>query len=145
MSTCMKTIPSFCFLSKFAAIYALLRSPQTWRNVNLYTLNPTRISMSGGRAGTPRASYDRTRREQESQKDREARLDRQRLRKNHLTPGQRWVTLLVIIYINRIQMWYNGLNWNITYVLDVVVITILEPAENSARLSQVFSKTVSMK
>ena len=29
------------------------------------------------------------------QEDREARLDRQRLRTNHLTPGQRWVPLLV--------------------------------------------------
>ena len=38
------------------------------------------------RAGTPGASYDRTRREQESQEDREARLDRQRLRTNHLMP-----------------------------------------------------------
>ena len=32
--------------------------------------------------------------EQESQEDREARLGRQRLRKNHLTPRQRWVPLL---------------------------------------------------
>ena len=43
------------------------------------------------RAGTPGASYDRTTKERESQEDREARLDRQRLRTNHLTPGQRWV------------------------------------------------------
>ena len=55
----------------------------------------------GGRAGTPgasydRTSYDRTKREQKSQEDREARLDRQRLRTNHLTPGQRWVPLLVV-------------------------------------------------
>ena len=40
--------------------------------------------MAGGRAGAPGASYDRTMREQESQKDRAARLDRQRLRENHL-------------------------------------------------------------
>ena len=43
-------------------------------------LNRTTISMPGGRAGTPGASYERTRREQESREDREARLDRQRLR-----------------------------------------------------------------
>ena len=48
-----------------------------------------------GRAGTLGASYERTTREQESQEDREARLDRQHLRTNHLTPGQRWVPLLV--------------------------------------------------
>ena len=42
-----------------------------------------------GRAGTPGASYDRTRREQESQEDREARLDRQRLR----TTINTWATL----------------------------------------------------
>ena len=58
-------------------------------------LNPTRIIMSGGRSGTLGASYERTRREQESQEDRDARLDRQRLRTNHLTPGQRWVPQLV--------------------------------------------------
>ena len=52
--------------------------------------------MPGGRAGTPGVNYEKKRREQESQEDREARLDRQRLRTNHLTPGQRWVTLLVI-------------------------------------------------
>ena len=47
--------------------------------------------------GPQRVSYDRTTREQESQEDREAILDSQRLqRTNHLTPGQRWVTLLVI-------------------------------------------------
>ena len=51
--------------------------------------------MPGGRAGTPGASYERTTREQESQEDRAARLDRQRLLTNHLTPGQRWVPLLV--------------------------------------------------
>ena len=51
--------------------------------------------MPGGRAGTPGANYERTRREQESQEDREAKLDRQRLRTNKLTPGQRWVPLLV--------------------------------------------------
>ena len=43
-------------------------------------MNPTRIRMPGGRAGTPGASYERTSREQESQEDREARLGRQRLR-----------------------------------------------------------------
>ena len=58
-------------------------------------LNPTRISKPWGRAGTPGASYDRTKREQESQEDREARLDRERLRTNHLTPGYCWVPLLV--------------------------------------------------
>ena len=51
--------------------------------------------MPGGRAGTPGASYERTSREQESQEDREARFDRQRLRTNHLTPRQRWVPQLV--------------------------------------------------
>ena len=56
--------------------------------------------MPGGRAGTPGASYEKTRREQSSQEDREARLDRQRLRSNHLTPRQRWVPRLVI-YMNR--------------------------------------------
>ena len=55
-------------------------------------LNPTRICKE--REGTPGASYDRTRREQESREDREARLDRQRLRTNDLTPGQRWVPQL---------------------------------------------------
>ena len=54
-------------------------------------LNPTIISMPGGRAGTPGASYEKTRREQSSQEDREARLDRQRLRSNHLKRRQRWV------------------------------------------------------
>ena len=51
--------------------------------------------MPGGRAGTPGASYERTTKEQESQEDREAILDRQRLRTNHLTPRQRWVPQLV--------------------------------------------------
>ena len=60
-------------------------------------LNPTRISMPGGRAGTPGASYERARREQVSQEDREAKLDRQRLRTNHLTPRQRWVPQLVML------------------------------------------------
>ena len=60
-------------------------------------LNPTRISMPRGRAGAPEASYDRTRRGQESQEDREARLDRKRLSTNDLTPGQRWIPLLVVI------------------------------------------------
>ena len=46
-----------------------------------------------GRAGTPGASYERTRREHQSQEDREARLDS--LQTHHLTPGQRWVTLVV--------------------------------------------------
>ena len=63
-------------------------------------MDPTRISMPGGRAGTPKASCDRTTREQESQEDREARLDRQRLRTNHLTPRQRWVPQLVCYKIN---------------------------------------------
>ena len=45
--------------------------------------------MPGGRARTPGASYERTRSEQDSQEDREARLDRQRLLTNHLTPRQR--------------------------------------------------------
>ena len=44
-----------------------------------------------------------TRREQEAQEDREARLDRQRLRTNHLTPGQRWVPQLVI---NKYSIFY---------------------------------------
>ena len=48
-----------------------------------------------GRAGIPGAKYDRITREQESKEDIEARLDRQGLRTNHLTPGQRWVPLLV--------------------------------------------------
>ena len=51
--------------------------------------------MPGGREGTPGVSYEWTRREQEAQEDREARLDKQRLRTNRLTPGQRWVTQLV--------------------------------------------------
>ena len=51
--------------------------------------------MPGGRAGTPGASYEGTRWEQDSQEDREARLDRQRLLTNHLTPRQRWVPQLV--------------------------------------------------
>ena len=38
-------------------------------------------------AGTTAASYERTRREQGSQEDREARLDTQRIRTNHLHPG----------------------------------------------------------
>ena len=61
--------------------------------------------MPGGRAGTPGASYDRTTREQESQEDREARLDRQRLRTKHLTPRQRWVPHLVMyLYIDILPM-----------------------------------------
>ena len=40
-------------------------------------------------------SNKRTTREQDSQEDREARLDRQRLLTNHLTPRQRWVPQLV--------------------------------------------------
>ena len=52
--------------------------------------------MPWGRAGTPGASNDRTMREQESQVGREARLDRQRLLTNHLTPGQRWVPQLAL-------------------------------------------------
>ena len=57
--------------------------------------------MPGGRAGTPGASYDRTRREQESQEEGgQASTDKpfnggRRLRTNHLTPGQRRITLLV--------------------------------------------------
>ena len=47
----------------------------------------TGVEVPGGRAGTPGASYERTNREQESEEDREARFDRQRLRTNHLTPG----------------------------------------------------------
>ena len=62
-------------------------------------MNPTRIIMPGGRSWTPGASYDRTRREQQSQKDREARLDRQRRWTNHLTPRQSWVPQLVVAYI----------------------------------------------
>ena len=42
------------------------------------------------------ASTLKTRREQESQEDKEARLDRQHLRTNYLTPRQRWVPQLVI-------------------------------------------------
>ena len=48
------------------------------------------------REGSPGASYERTTRKQESQEDREARLDRQRLRTNHSTPRQRWVPQLVL-------------------------------------------------
>ena len=100
MSTFVKKIPSFFFfLSKFSAIYNLPRSHQTWQNINLDMLNPTRISMPGGRAGTTGASYERTRREQESQEDREATLDRQRLRTYHLTPRQSWVPQLYKIYV----------------------------------------------
>ena len=51
--------------------------------------------MPGGRARTPAASYERTRREQDSQEDREVRLDRERLRTNHSTPSQHWVPQLV--------------------------------------------------
>ena len=51
--------------------------------------------MPGGRAGIPGASYERTRREQSSQEDREARFDRQRLRTNNLTRRQSWVPQLV--------------------------------------------------
>ena len=55
----------------------------------IFVVNPTRrISMAGGRAGTPGARYDRTTREHESQEDREARLGRQRIRTNHLIPRQ---------------------------------------------------------
>ena len=41
-------------------------------------------------------SYERTTREQESQEDIEARLDRQRLWTNYLTPRQRWLPVLAI-------------------------------------------------
>ena len=94
MSIFVKKIPSF-FLSKFATnLLAAITS-------NLTECKPLHVESiknqhARGRAGTPGASYDRTTREQESQEeDREARLDRQRLRTNHLTPRQRWVPLLV--------------------------------------------------
>ena len=54
--------------------------------------------MPGGRAGTPGASYERTRREQESQEDREARLGRHRLLPNHLKPRQRCIPQLYNIF-----------------------------------------------
>ena len=88
MSTFVKKNPTF-FLSKFAAIYGLSRLRQTWRNVNLHKNQHAR----GGRAETPGASNNRRRREQQSQEDRKARLDRQRLQTNHLTPGQGWVII----------------------------------------------------
>ena len=50
------------------------------------------------------ASTLRTRREQESQEDREARLDRQCLRTNHITPGQRWVPQLAIDTLSVLQV-----------------------------------------
>ena len=55
--------------------------------------------MQGGRAGTPEETYERTTKEQDSQQDREARLDRQRLRANNLTPRQRWAPQLVFTYM----------------------------------------------
>ena len=82
-------------------------------------LNPTKISKPGGRAGTPRASCDRTRREQESQEDKEARLDRQRLPTNHLTPRLRWVHQLVINKTSNSKKWL------------VVVIGFQEPKQIS--------------
>ena len=54
------------------------------------------------REGTPGSSYERTTREQEYQEDREARLNRQHLRTNHLTPRQRCLPLLVM-YIFRLR------------------------------------------
>ena len=102
--------------------------------------NPTRISMPGDRAGTQGESYDRKAREQETREDRAARLDRQRLRTNHWTPGKCWVPLLVTnkkyIYYTlsflhiknnciwtidilkkpqgRVLFWYNNINENHT-------------------------------
>ena len=63
--------------------------------------------MPGGRAGTPEASCARTTREHESLEDREARLDRKRLRKNHLTPRQRWVPQLFRINVSTYQEFYK--------------------------------------
>ena len=62
--------------------------------------------MPGGRAGTPEASYERARREQESQEDIEATLDRQHLRTNHLTPRQRWVPHYTLILFLKLQNEY---------------------------------------
>ena len=74
MSIFVTEVQTF-FLSKFATIYALPRSCQTLRYVHLYKLNPTRISTPGAEQGPQEqltATYDRTRREQESREDREA-------------------------------------------------------------------------
>ena len=63
-------------------------------------VEPNKNQHAREREGTPGASYDRARREQESQEDRKARLDRQRLQTNHLTPRQRWLPQLVSYKIN---------------------------------------------
>ena len=49
---------------------------------------------------TPSKNYINYKLPQESQESREARLDRQRLRTNHLTHRQRWVPLLVTNIFN---------------------------------------------
>ena len=64
--------------------------------------------MPGGRTRTPGASYKRTWREQDSQGDREARLDRQRLLTNHLTPRQRWVPQLVLYIVVCSKLEYDA-------------------------------------
>ena len=69
-------------------------------HVKLEEYNPLHVEFNKNqhamcRAGTLGASNNRTRREQESQEDREARFDRQRLRTNYLAPRQRWVPQLV--------------------------------------------------
>ena len=46
-----KKFSFFLFLCKFSAIYDLPRSRQTWRNINLNILNPTRISIPGAEQG----------------------------------------------------------------------------------------------
>ena len=51
-----------------------------------------------GQSREPGASYERTRRERESQKDREAKLDRQRLRANHLVLAT--IVGSVVLFIN---------------------------------------------
>ena len=83
---CVKKIPVF-FSSKFSAIYALLRSCQTWR-IYIFKCWIQQESACKGAEQGPQEQVT------ESQEDREARLDRQRLRTNHLAPGQCWVPLL---------------------------------------------------
>ena len=64
----------------------------------------------------PSDRYRITQQEQSSQEDREARLDRQRLRTTHLTPRQRWVPQpvnykIIVLHVHPLHcvVIYNGL------------------------------------
>ena len=84
MSTFAKTIPSF-FPSKFAAILCPAAITSNLTELPLHVESNKNQHAKGAEQG-PQEQVTTTR-EQESQEDREARLDRQRLWTNDLTPG----------------------------------------------------------